>query len=108
MAQQGYWVVCEDLYAESDTQREPAMYMGCVEGFSYAHVMGGSRMEVLARVRRKLQDNINFLLACYNDVPQPSYSDSPPEGNNVTNTAYIFLGLKEMKMTPEMLEPLAA
>ncbi len=104
MAEQGYWVVCEDLYAGNKKTREPAMCMGHVNGFHYSEAMGGSRMEVLATIRKKLQENIRFLMDCYNDVPVPSFSDNPPLNDNIPNAAYVFLGLREISMTPEMIE----
>ncbi|MCI5059912.1 MAG: hypothetical protein MRY79_02445 [Alphaproteobacteria bacterium] len=108
MAQQGYWVVCEELYAGKNKQnpqktQEPSMCMGYVEGFSAVEAMGGSRMEVLAVIRRKLRNNIRFLLDCYCDIPPPSYSDNPPTTNNVANAAYLFLGLEEIGVEPELL-----
>ncbi len=102
MAQKGYWIVCEDLYAGNKVTQEPSMCMGYVDGFYYVEAMGSCRMEVLATIRRKLKDNIRFLLDCYDDLPMLSDSDNPPQGNNKKNTAYLFLSLKDID---EKLEP---
>lgn len=96
MAQKGYWIICEDLYAGNKVTQEPSMCLGYVEGFHYAEAMGGSRMEVLAIIRRKLKENIRFISDCYNDLPRPSTSDNPPEGTNKSNTAYLFLSLRDI------------
>lgn len=106
MAEQGYWVVCEDIHAGERKSGEPALCMAHVDGFHYADVMGGTRMEVLAMIRRKLKDNINFLLSCYNDVPPPATSDQPPSDKPVHGAAYLFIGLAEIGIMVEMLTPL--
>lgn len=104
MAQQGYWVVCEDLYAGKKKTPEPTMCMGYVEGFHHAEAMGASRREVLAVIKRKLQQNIRFLMDCYNEVPAPAFSDNPPRSENIPHSAYIFLELAEINVTSDMLE----
>ena len=113
MAEQGYWVVCEEIHTnktqlnkDHNKKPEPAVCMGSVDGFHYTDVMAGSRMEVLAMVRQKLKDNIDFLLNCYYDVPQPSTSDEPPSDKLVHGAAYIFVGLAELGVMAEMLTPM--
>ena len=103
MAQKGYWIICEDLYAGNKMTREPSMCMGYVYGFHYAEAMGRSRMEVLAIIRRKLKENIRFITDCYNDLPLPSDSDNPPQGQNKPHTAYLFLSLQDIDPSLTMM-----
>lgn len=106
MAEQGYWVVCEDLHAGDRDAGEPALCMAHVDGFHYTDAMGGSRMEVLATIKKKLKDNIDFLLACYNDVPPPATSDEPPEDKSLPGAAHLFVSLGEIGVVAEMLTPM--
>lgn len=108
MAQKGYWVICEDLYAGNKVTREPSMCIGHVEGFCYVEAMGNSRMEVLATIRRKLKENIRFLLDCYDELPRLSDSDNPPKSQNRANIAYLFLGLKDIDEQLESMMMLEA
>ncbi|HPF78724.1 MAG TPA: hypothetical protein PLF01_05450 [Alphaproteobacteria bacterium] len=103
MAQKGYWVICEDLYAGNKKTREPSVCIGHVDGFDYAEAMGGTRMEVLSVIRCKLKDNIRFLLDCYSDLPPLSSSDNPPKGLNKANTAYLFICLSDVGTGLEQL-----
>lgn len=108
MAQQGYWVVCEDLYADDDADIQTSTCcIGHITGFHYAEAMGGSRMEVLTTIKNKLNNNIRFLYDCYDEIPSPSTSDNPPSENNIINAAYIFVGLEEIGIKPEMLQLLS-
>lgn len=106
MAVQGYWVVCEDIHAGNRKEQEPALCMGQVDGFHYTDVMAGSRMEVIAMVKQKLKDNIDFLLNCWNDIPKPKTSDNPPNEELIKGATYIFISLAEIGILAEMLTPL--
>lgn len=105
MAQQGYWVICEDLYAGNKKTKEPTMCMGRVIGFHYAEAMASTRMEVLASVRQKLEENIRFFVDCYNDLPVPSTSDKPPESDSIPNSAYLFVSLADIEGIPDHCKP---
>ena len=110
MPQQGYWIVCEDVYAgDQGSIKEPILCMGRVYGFGDAAAMASSRLEVLAILSSKLKDNINFLLDCSNDVPPPSVSDNPPPRlRNSDNTTCLFIPLEEIGVAPDTLLPSAA
>ena len=64
MAQQGYWVLCEDIKANPDKDQEPTLCMAQVDGFHYTDVMGGSRAEVIYKINKTLRSNIQFLIDC--------------------------------------------
>ncbi|NCO04447.1 MAG: hypothetical protein GW903_09680 [Alphaproteobacteria bacterium] len=106
MAQQGYWVLCEDIKANPEKDKEPSLCMARVEGFHYADVMGSSRTEVLNKIKKALRSNIQFLIDCYNDVPPPAYSDQPPPKKTIKGGAYLFIALAEIGLVAEMITPL--
>ena len=104
MAQQGYWMICEELYPGNKSQGKPAVYMGLVEGFLNIHVMASTRLEVLEQAKDKLRQNIRFLQKVYQNLPEPSRSDTPYPDCGLPNAVHYFISLAEVSVSEKVGE----
>jgi len=96
MAQQGYWMICEEVYAGDKSKRKPGVYIGMVEGFFDIHAMAATRLEVLSIIKAKLKHNIKFLLKCYQDIPEPSNSNADVPNCDLPNAMHFFIPLDDL------------
>lgn len=100
MAVKGYWAVCEEIYAPTHSRRvglkTPSMCMVYVDGFFYADTMAPSRFEAVMRATKNLKENVRFLLDCYQDLPMPSYSDTPPRQTFKDGVTLLFIPIKDI------------
>lgn len=96
MAEQGYWMICEEIYSGDKKNGKPAVYIGMVEGFFDLQSMAKTRLEVLQDIKYKLQRNINKMVDQYQDVPEPSFSDSPHPDCGLPNAVHFFIPLSEV------------
>lgn len=100
MAREGYWAVCEEFALPTVQGKPPAsLTMISVRSFFYADSMGNTRADALRRVQAKLKDNINFYLACGQELPPFNFSDIVPRDyHSKENTSLIFISLADIGM----------
>lgn len=76
--------------------QSPDLCFVCIPGFFYADAMAPSRLEAVLRATQNLKNNVRFLMDFYQDVPAPSYSDTPPSKGSKEGMMWIFIPLVEI------------
>ncbi len=112
MATRGYWALCEGIISDRPAQGRraqtsipsPDICFVCIPGFFYADAMAPSRFEAVLRATQNLKNNIRFLMDFYQDVPTPSYSDTPPSRASKEGMIWLFIPLTEIGFSGEYFE----
>ena len=98
MAQQGYWATCEPIKPKGIEGANPSAYFVQVPGFFNADAMAETQREAMAQARKKLRENIEFLLRCHCDIPAPGNTVEAPRETFAQGSTVFFISLQELDL----------